>query len=47
MNNFITAEEARKNVEMCYSLVAESPLVDINTKRLFILWEKSGKDCDY
>lgn len=32
----ITAEEARRNAESCRSVVAESPLGDVNTKRLFI-----------
>ena len=36
MVDFITAEEARRNAEMCCSIVAESPLADVNTKRLFI-----------
>ena len=33
----ITAEEARRNVEMCRNVVAESPLVDVDAKRLFVL----------
>ena len=33
----ITAEEARRNAEMCRGVVADSPLVDVNTKQLFVL----------
>ena len=33
----ITAEEARKDAEMCYSVVAKNPLVDVDVKRLFVL----------
>ena len=39
----ITAEEARKNAEMCCSVVAESPLVDVDVKRLFVSEDISGK----
>lgn len=37
MIDFITAEEARRNAESCRGVVAESPLVDVNTKQLFVL----------
>lgn len=43
MNNFITAEEARRNAEMCHSVVAESPLVNVNTKRLSISEDIGGQ----
>lgn len=33
----ITAEEARENAEICRGVVSESPLGDVNTKRLFVL----------
>lgn len=36
MNNFITAEEARRNTESCRNVVAENPIMDVNTKQLFI-----------
>lgn len=36
MNNFITAEEARRSAEMCRSVVAENPIIDVTEKRLFI-----------
>lgn len=36
MNNFITAEEARRNAESCRNVVAENPIMDVNTKHLFI-----------
>lgn len=36
MNNFITAEEARRNAESCRNVVAENPIIDVNTKQLFI-----------
>lgn len=32
----ITAEEARRNAASCRNVIAENPLVDVNTKRLFI-----------
>lgn len=32
----ITAEEARRNTGSCRNVIAESPLVDVNTKQLFI-----------
>lgn len=41
MNNFITAEEAHRNAGMCRGVVAENPLGDINTKRLFVLEDDS------
>lgn len=36
MNNFITAEEARRNAESCRNVVAENPIMDVAEKRLFI-----------
>ena len=38
----ITAEEARKRVETCRNVVAESPLVDVDVKRLFVSEDISG-----
>ena len=32
----ITAEEARRNAESCRNVVAESPLADVDVKRLFV-----------
>lgn len=32
----ITAEEARRNAEMCRNVVAKNPFGGVNTKRLFI-----------
>ena len=43
MINFITAEEARKNAEMCCSVVAKNPLVDVDVKRLFVSEDIRGK----
>ena len=39
----ITAEEARKNAEMCRSIVAKNPLVDVDVKQLFVSEDISGK----
>ena len=39
----ITAEEARRNAESCRSVIAESPLVDVDGKRLFVSEDISGK----
>ena len=39
----ITAEEARKNAEMCRSIVAKNPLVDVDVKQLFISEDISGE----
>lgn len=39
----ITAEEARKNAEMCRSVVAENSLGDVGVKRLFVSEDISGK----
>ena len=39
----ITAEEARKNAEMCRSIVAKNPLVDVDVKQLFVSEAISGK----
>ena len=36
MNSFITAEEARRNAESCRNVVAKSPLVDVDVRRLFV-----------
>lgn len=38
----ITAEEARRNAKSCCKVVADNPLADVNTKRLFIS-EDSGQ----
>lgn len=43
MNNFITAEEARRNAEMCRSVVAESPLVDVDVKLLIVYIKRNGQ----
>lgn len=43
MNNFITAEEARRNAEMCRSVVAKGPLGDVDAKWLFVSEDISGK----
>lgn len=43
MIDMITAEEARKNAEIFRSVVAESPLVDVDVKRLFASEDISGK----
>ena len=43
MINFITAEEARRNAESCRSVVAESPLVDVDAKRLFVSEDIRGE----
>lgn len=39
----ITAEEARRNAEMCRSVVAKNPLGDVDVKRLFVSEDISGK----
>ena len=39
----ITAEEARRNAEICRSVVAKNPLVDVDVKRLFVSEDISGK----
>ena len=39
----ITAEEARKNAEMCRSVVAENSLGDVEVERLFVSEDISGK----
>ena len=39
----ITAEEARRNAEMCRSVVAKDPLGDVDVKRLFVSEDISGK----
>ena len=39
----ITAEEARKNAEMCRSVVAENSLGDVDAKRLFVSEDILGK----
>lgn len=43
MIDFIMAEKARRNAEMCRNVVAESPLVDVDAKRLFVSEDISGK----
>ena len=43
MVNFITAEKARKNAEMCRNVVAKDPLGDVGAKRLFVSEDISGK----
>lgn len=39
----ITAEKARRNAEMCRNVVAESPLGDVDVKRLFVSEDISGE----
>ena len=39
----ITAEEARKNAEMCCSVVAKDPLGDVDVKRLFVSEDIDGQ----
>ena len=39
----ITAEEARRNAEMCRNVVAKDPLSDVDVKRLFVSEDISGK----
>lgn len=39
----ITAEEARRNAEMCRSVVAESPLIDVDAKLLIVYIRRDGK----
>lgn len=39
MNNFITAEEARRNAEMCRSVVADNPLPNASVREVCILFE--------
>lgn len=39
----ITAEEARRNVESCRSVVAKDPLDDVDVKHLFVSEDISGK----
>ena len=43
MIDFITAEEARKNAEMCRNIVAKNPLVDVDVKQLFVSEDISGE----
>lgn len=43
MINMITAEEARKNAEMCRNVIAENSLGDVDVKRLFVSEDISGK----
>lgn len=42
MVDFIMAEEARRNAEMCRNVIAESPLVDVDMRRLFVSEYISG-----
>lgn len=39
----ITAEEARKNAEMCRNVVAKDPFGDVDVKRLFVSEDIRGK----
>ena len=39
----ITADEARRNAEMCRSVVAENPFGDVDVKRLFASEDTIGK----
>ena len=39
----ITGEEARRNAESCRNVIAESPLVDVDVKRLFVSEDISGE----
>ena len=39
----IKAEEARRNAEMCRSVVAKNPFVDVDVKRLFVSEDISGQ----
>ena len=41
--SMITTEEARKNAESCRNVIAESPLVDVDVKRLFVSEDIRGK----
>ena len=43
MANFIAAKEAHRKAESCRNVVAENQIVDVNTKRLFISEDISGK----
>lgn len=43
MVDFIMADEARRNAESCRSVVAKSPLGDVDVKRLFVSEDISGK----
>lgn len=43
MINFITAKEARRNAESCRNVIAKSPLVDVDVKRLFVSEDINGK----
>ena len=42
MINFITAEEARRNAEMCRNVIADDHR-DVDVKRLFVSEDISGK----
>ena len=39
----ITAEEARRNAEICRSCLSKNPLVDVGVKQLFVSEDTSGK----
>lgn len=39
----ITAEEARRNAEMCRNVIAENSLGDVDMKRLFVSEDISGE----
>ena len=43
MIDFIMAEEARRNAEMCRNVVAKDPRGDVDVKRLFVSEDISGK----
>ena len=43
MIDMITADEARRNVESCRSVVAESPLVDVDVNLLIVYIRRNGK----
>lgn len=42
MIDFIMAEKARRNAEMCRNVVAKDPLGDVDVKRLFVSEDISG-----
>lgn len=43
MIDFIMAEKARRNAEMCRNVVTENSLGDVDVKRLFVSEDISGK----
>ena len=42
MVDFIMADEARRNAESCRNVIAKSPLVDVDMRRLFVSEDISG-----